>query len=64
MNLAAVVLACAVCFGDPNSAQVRGQNAGIFTLLGVITVVLTCFLIAIIRIARRSRQVKPLPSVG
>jgi len=28
--------ACPVCFGDPNSAMVKGTNNGIFFLLGVI----------------------------
>ena len=28
--------ACAVCFGDPNSAMVKGTNNGIFFLLGII----------------------------
>lgn len=28
--------ACPVCFGDPNSAMVKGTNNGVFFLLGVI----------------------------
>ena len=28
--------ACAVCFGEPNSAMVKGAEAGILVLLGVI----------------------------
>lgn len=31
-----VAHACPVCFGDPNSAMVKGTNNGIFFLLGVI----------------------------
>ena len=34
------VLACAVCFGDPNSDMVKGANAGILILLGIIITVL------------------------
>ena len=32
----AIAAACPVCFGDPNSAMVKGTNNGIFFLLGVI----------------------------
>jgi hypothetical protein len=31
-----ILSACPVCFGDPNSAMVKGTNNGIFFLLGVI----------------------------
>ncbi len=34
------LLACAVCFGDPNSDMVKGANAGILILLGVVVTVL------------------------
>ncbi len=34
------VLACSVCFGDPNSAMVQGAQAGVLVLLGVVCVVL------------------------
>ena len=33
-------LACPVCFGDPNSAQTRGAQAGILALLLVTVAVL------------------------
>ena len=33
-------LACAVCFGDPDSAVTQGAKAGILVLLGVIGTVL------------------------
>ena len=61
MNLVSVLLACAVCFGDPSSSQTRGQNAAIFTLLGVTGLVLTGFIVVIVRFARRAKQ---LPQVG
>ena len=35
------VLACAVCYGDPNSAMSQGAKAGVLVLLGAIGVVLT-----------------------
>ena len=31
-----IAAACPVCFGDPNSAMVKGTNNGVFFLLGVI----------------------------
>jgi hypothetical protein len=34
--LPTIAAACPVCFGDPNSAMVKGTNNGIFFLLGVI----------------------------
>ena len=35
------VLACSVCYGDPNSAMFQGAQAGVLVLLGVVGVVLT-----------------------
>ena len=35
------VLACSVCYGDPNSAMVHGARAGVLVLLGVVGTVLT-----------------------
>ena len=37
---AARAMACAVCYGDPNSLQVQGAEAGVLVLLGVIVTVL------------------------
>ncbi|MBI3314215.1 MAG: hypothetical protein HYZ83_08280 [Candidatus Omnitrophica bacterium] len=37
-------LACAVCFGDPNSLQSKGVMWGIFVLLGVVGFVLGAIL--------------------
>lgn len=51
-----VLLACAVCFGDPNSSQTQGANFAIFTLLGVTGVVLTGFIAIIIKFALRARR--------
>jgi hypothetical protein len=36
-------LACPVCFGNPNSAQTRGAQAGILALLLVTVAMLTAF---------------------
>lgn len=36
-------MACAVCFGDPNSSMAKGATAGVLVLLGVIGVVLAGF---------------------
>ncbi len=35
------VLACSVCYGDPNSAMSQGAQAGVLVLLGVVATVLT-----------------------
>ncbi len=35
------VLACSVCYGDPNSAMSQGAQAGVLVLLGVVGTVLT-----------------------
>jgi len=51
MGLAAAALlsspdaarACAVCYGDPNSAQTKAMAAGILVLLAVIGSVLAAF---------------------
>ncbi len=34
------VRACAVCFGDPDSPMAKGVVAGVFVLVGVVSVVL------------------------
>lgn len=51
-----LVLACATCFGDPNSDQTRGANFAILTLLGITGVVLAGFLALIVRFAVRARR--------
>ncbi len=47
---------CAVCFGDPTSGMAQGYNLGIFSLLGVIGVVLISFAIFFIKMIKRSRR--------
>jgi hypothetical protein len=41
LGLANPVLACPVCFGNPNSAQMKGAQAGILALLLVTVSVLS-----------------------
>jgi len=51
-----LLLACAVCYGAPGSAQTRGMNFGIFTMLGVTGVVLGGFGGLFFSFARRARR--------
>ncbi len=56
----AEALACAVCYGDPDSSQVAGLNRAIWALLAVIGVVQVGFVAmfaGFIRRARRSSEV-------
>jgi len=39
--IAAFLIACPICFGDPNSAQVHGARVGVLFLLAVTVTVLT-----------------------
>ena len=52
------VLACSVCYGDPNSAMVQGAKAGVLVLLGVVGVVLTGIGSLLIFWMRRAAQLK------
>ena len=49
------VEACTVCFGDPNSPQVRGGQMGVIALLAVVTPVLLGFGIFFLYLRRRAR---------
>ena len=49
------LLACAVCFGDPNSDMVKGANAGILILLGIIVSVLGGIVSVMLFWMRRAR---------
>lgn len=58
--LPARAMACAACFGQSDSPMAKGMNAGIFTLLLVITSVLVTVAIFFAYILRRaSRLSKP-----
>ncbi len=48
------VLACSVCYGDPNSAMSHGARAGVLVLLGVVGVVLLGFASVMIFWMRRA----------
>lgn len=50
------ILACAVCYGDPTSAQTQGMNLAIFTMLGVTFGVLGAFAAVFVHFARRARR--------
>jgi hypothetical protein len=52
-----VTYACAVCFGDPNSLQVQGAEAGVLFLLGVIITVLLSIAGMILFWALRARRI-------
>ena len=46
--------ACAACFGASDDPMAKGMNAGIYTLLGVVGVVLAGFLVFMVFLARRA----------
>jgi hypothetical protein len=46
------LFACAACYGKSDSPLASGMNAGIFTLLGVILSVLTCFALFFVHVIR------------
>ena len=50
--------ACAVCFGDPDSAMTQGMNKGIVVLLGVVAAVQIFFVAVFMSIRQRSREIE------
>jgi hypothetical protein len=56
--------ACAVCFGDPNSAQTKGVNSAVLGMIGVTTVVLSGFIALIIAINLRARRHRAMLAAG
>ena len=56
--IAQPVLACSVCYGDPNSALTKGAQAGVLVLLGVVAVVLTGLGSVLIFWARRAAHLE------
>ena len=50
------ILACSICYGDPNSDAGKGMDMAIITLLGVITPLLIAIAIGIISIGLKSRR--------
>jgi hypothetical protein len=60
----APALGCAACFGQSDSPLAHGMNAGIFTLLAVIGVMLTMVASFFVFITRRARQVEAGTDAG
>jgi hypothetical protein len=52
-----VLLACAACYGQSDSAMAAGMNWGIFSLLGMIVIVLGGVAGFFVYLARRSSMV-------
>ncbi len=50
-------VACAVCFGDPNSALSKGVVVGVLLLIAVIATVLIGIVIVGLSWLRRARQI-------
>jgi hypothetical protein len=48
--------ACTACFGQSDSEMAVGMNWGIYTLLGVIGIVLVCIASAFVAVGRRATQ--------
>jgi hypothetical protein len=51
-------LACAVCFGSPDSSLTQGAKAGILILLGVVATVLTWIVAVALFWIRRARTLQ------
>jgi len=50
------VYACGVCFFDVDHPMVHGMNAAIFFLLGILAMVLGCFLFFIIHLFKKHQR--------
>ena len=53
---AEILMACATCFGDPNSNAGKGMDMAIITLLGIIGPLLFAIAIRIISIGIKSKR--------
>ena len=49
-------MACATCYGDPNSSAGKGMDMAIITLLGIIGPILLAIVIGIISIGLKSKK--------
>lgn len=56
MSVSLVILACATCFGSPDSSQTHAQNMGILFLLGLTGVMLAGFATLFVYFWRRARR--------
>jgi hypothetical protein len=61
-----VLLACSACYGQSDSPLAKGMNWGIFSLLGVVVVVLASVATFFIFLAKKSAalSVATAPSMG
>ena len=50
------LFACAACYGKSDSPLASGMNWGIFTLLGVVLTVLSCFAVFFVHVMRSDKQ--------
>ena len=50
------VHACQICYGDPNSLQVKGAEAGVLVLLGIVVTLLTAIAGTILFFFVRARR--------
>lgn len=57
----ASVFACAACYGASDSPMAKGMNWGIFSLLGVVAVVLGCIATFFVFIGKKSAENPLLP---
>jgi hypothetical protein len=57
-------LACAVCFGSPDSSLTQGARAGILILLGVVATVLSGIVAVAAVWARRARMLEAQGAPG
>ncbi|MGB0579912.1 MAG: hypothetical protein ACPGVU_09450 [Limisphaerales bacterium] len=54
LSLSPAAQACAACFGKNDGPLAKGMNAGIFTLLGIVGLVLAGFFVLMIYLVRRA----------
>ena len=57
----ASLFACAACYGASDSPMAKGMNWGIFSLLGVVTVVLGCVATFFVFIGKKSAEASNSP---
>ena len=57
---AEILMACATCFGDPNSNAGKGMDMAIITLLGIIGPLLFAIVIGIISIGLKSKRMNEI----
>ncbi len=58
MSSAFIILACATCYGDPNSSQSQGVTAAVWFMVGTIGVVLAGMSAVLLGFVRRARRLE------